>query len=45
MENILYYLAFLIALEFALRLIFGVAKGAAKLLRMLGGALIKPASE
>ena len=31
-ENILYYLAFLIALEFALRLIFGVAKGAAKLL-------------
>ena len=41
MENILYYLAFLIALEFALRLILG----AAKLLRALGRALIKPASE
>ena len=40
-ENILYYLAFLIALEFALRLILG----AAKLLRALGRALIKPASE
>ena len=45
MENILYYLAFLIALEFALRLIFGVTKGAAKLVRVVGGALIKPASE
>ena len=39
-ENILYYLAFLIGLEFALRLILG----AAKLLRALGRALIKPAS-
>ena len=39
-ENILYYLAFLILLEFALRLILG----AAKLLRALGGALFKPAS-
>lgn len=41
MENILYYLAFLILLEFALRIIFG----AAKLLRALGGALFKPASK
>ena len=32
-ENILYYLAFLIALEFALRLVFGVVK----LFRMTGG--------
>ncbi len=41
MENILYYLAFLILLEFALRIIFG----AAKLLRALVGALLKPASK
>ena len=41
MENILYYLGFLIALEFALRIIFGVAK----LVRKLGGALIKAPSE
>ena len=41
LENILYYLAFLIALEFALRLILG----AAKLLRALGGALSKSVSE
>ena len=41
MENILYYLAFLIALEFALRLIFG----AAKMIRALGGALSKSVSE
>ncbi len=41
-ENILYYLAFLILLEFALRIILGVLK----LLRALGRALInKPASE
>ena len=40
-ENILYYLAFLIALEFALRLILWVAK----LLRIVGGALIKAPSK
>ena len=40
-ENILYYLAFLIALEFALRLIFGTAK----LIRALGGALSKSVTE
>lgn len=40
MENILYYLAFLILLEFALRLIFG----ATKMLLALGRALFKPAS-
>ena len=40
-ENILYYLAFLIALEFALRIILG----AAKLVRVVGGALIKTPSE
>lgn len=40
-ENILYYLAFLILLEFALRIILGVLK----LLRKMGRALInKPAS-
>ena len=44
-ENFLYYLAFLIALEFALRLIFGAAKGVAKLVRIVGGALIKTPSE
>ncbi len=38
-ENILYYLAFLIALEFTLRLIFG----AAKLLRKVGRVLSKHA--
>ena len=41
LENILYYLAFLILLEFALRIILG----ALKLLRALGRALIKPRSE
>ena len=41
LENILYYLAFLILLEFALRIILGVLK----LLRKMGRALInKPAS-
>ena len=41
LENILYYLAFLILLEFALRIILGVLK----LLRTVGRALIKPRSE
>lgn len=41
LENILYYLAFLILLEFALRIILG----ALKLLRAAGRALIKPRSE
>ena len=40
-KNILYYLAFLIALEFALRLIFGTAK----LIRALGGALSRSVTE
>ena len=40
-ENILYYLAFLILLEFALRLILWIFK----LLRAAGRALLKPASE
>ena len=41
LENILYYLAFLILLEFALRIILGVLK----LLRRMGRALLnKPAS-
>ena len=40
-KNILYYLAFLIALEFSLRLIFGTAK----LIRALGGALSRSVTE